>query len=60
MERGDPYLYIGSKHNGIERFIQKIQGGVATTPFGGHVTENVSGGRGLNDDETTAEDWESM
>ena len=39
MEREDSKLYSGSKVKGIGRLLQKIQRGVATTPFGGRVLQ---------------------
>ena len=47
MDRGGPYLYTGCKYRGIEnpgRWVQQA----TTPPFGGRVTKNTLGGRGLN------------
>ena len=49
MERGGPYLSSSTIIIKIEGFIAKHYRGVVTTPFGRRVTNNIFGGRELND-----------
>ena len=45
-EETHSYTVVANK--GYKMFIIENPEGAATTPFEGHVTENGSGGRGLN------------
>ena len=47
MDRGGSYLYTGSKYKGIRRSYGKSVEGLQQLPFGGLVTKNTPGGRGL-------------